>query len=195
MPQVSDLKDRIYQLTNNTYNDNFHMLNLLNDALNQLTDGAKLEGVQTINVVSGTDSYDLPATFKAPIALVDGSISAPNQVFDLVTIDDNNAGYVIFAGKMHLKPTINEDKTLTLYFYKYATPLVSDTDVPEIDAQYHDLLATYAAAMIMLLPAMKEYDKGLADRLLGRWEDGKKSFKESMMRKGKRTSVARRTVW
>ena len=195
MPNVAELKDRIFRATNHTYTDVFHMLALLNDALNQLTDGAKLEGSQTVSVVNGTGSYALPSTFKAPIALIEGEISAPTRVYDLVNIDENKYGYAIFNGQLHIKPKPTDAKTLTMYFYKYATQLAADTDTPEIDSQYHDLLSTYAAGMIMLLPDMKQYDKGLADRLMARWEDGKKSFRDSMMRKGKRTSVIQKVVW
>ena len=194
MPNLSALKDRVFKLTNGLYTDTFHMTDMLNDALNMLTDGAKLEGSSSVSVISGTSEYALPATFKAPITLIEGNISAPSQVYQLVSINEPKFGYAIFSTNLYLKPEPASDKTLTLYYYKYATQLENDEDLPEIDTQWHDLLSTYAAGMIALL-LKDQMDKGLADRYLARWEEGKESFKRSIDRKQKRTSVREKVVW
>lgn len=193
MPDLALLKDRIFYMTNHLYTDTVNMTNMINDAQNMLTDGAKLEGSSSIAVISGTGSYALPATFKAPITLVKGTIAEPDQVYDLVSIDEFKFGYSIFESLIYLKPLPQETMILTLYYYKYATQLTLDTDTPEIDTQWHDLLSTYAAGMIALL--LPDFDKGLADRYMQRWEEGKKAFKESMARKQKRTTVRQKIIW
>src|SRR5690348_5356427 len=139
MANVEQLKDRIFRATNHLYNDTFHMLDLLNDGLNMLVDGGKLRDVVTIPIVVGTNQYALPINFKAPGILQDET--DPNAVlpYELVGIGENRFGYAIEAGFIYIKPMPTQAVNLTHYYYKYATPLVEDTDIPtDIDVQYHN---------------------------------------------------------
>jgi hypothetical protein len=194
VPNLSQLIDRIFHNTGGTYTEKFHMTDLINDALSMLVDGAKLKGVQTIAVLSGIDAYALPTDFKSPSILQDQA--DPNGVipYNLVDISENSFGYAIADGDIILKPKPTQATTLTHYYYKYATPVVLGTDTPEIDSPYHFLLATYASAVILMLPSM-QVDKGLGDRMFGQWEEGKRSFLTDMARKTKASRVREKVIW
>lgn len=161
------------------------MDDLLNDAQYQLFEGAKLRTSVSIPLIIGTDTYPLPDNFKSPGQLLDAT--DPNNVYsyELVDISENKTGYAIEAGNIIIKPVPDQAKTLTHYYYKYPERMFNETDTPEIDAQYHDLLTQYAAAMILLLPTLQIQDKTLSDRYLKRWEEGKMTFISDMQRKNK----------
>lgn len=177
------------------YTDKYYMTDLINDAQNQLVEIAKLRGVQTIEVVQGVDSYALPENFKAPGTLIDTTEENCNVTYELVDITENRFGYAIENGNIVIKPIPQRNRTLTHYYYKYATQLYNPGDVPEIDPQYHDLLSTYAAGMILLLPTLQIQDKTLSDRYLNRWQEGKISFTNDMQRKNKATKGRTVNLW
>lgn len=185
MPNLEEIRTRVFRSTSGMYTDSYHMDDLINDALHQLVEGARLRGVQTISVLTGTNTYPLPEYFKSPGELL--YIESDNCIipYNLIDISSNQYGYSIEGNNMFIKPVPQEDRTLTHYFYKYATTLVSPEDVPEVDAQYHDLLAFYAAGMILLLPTLNIQDKTLSDRYLGRWQEGKANFIQDMQRRNK----------
>lgn len=194
MANLSLLKDRIFRNTGGTYTETYHMTDLINDALNMLVDGAKLKAVQSIPVVTETASYALPTNFKSPSILQDET--NPNGIvpYHLVDISENTFGYAIAEGNIILKPIPTQATTLTHYYYKYATPLEANADVPEIDAPYHFLLSTYASAVILTLPG-QQGDKGLGDRMFAQWEEGKTAFFADMARKNKITRTREKVVW
>jgi hypothetical protein len=194
MATVTQLKDRIYRSTNGQYTDSFHMLDLLNDALNMMVEGAKIRNKASVYVSSGANNYPLPADFKAPGILQDETEVNSIVPYELVDISENRFGYAIEAGYLYIKPNPTQDVTLTHYYYKYATTLVEDTDTPtEIDSQYHDLLSTYAIAMI--LPLLPNPDKGMIDRWWSRWQDGLKGFIESSSKKNRSSRAREKVVW
>lgn len=193
---LSDVKDRVFRLTNNIYNDTFHMRDLINSALTILSDDGKIESVQTYQVTAGNATYTLPSGFKSVRALVEGSIDNPSQVYDLVSLDSAEGGYALWGDSLTIKPTPEQDKTLNLYFYKYATQLVNDTD--ELESQfvgYVDVIASYAAAMILSLPGMDNVTRGLIDRYFSIWEDGKQRFKLDRSKSTKQATVRKVTNW
>lgn len=192
MPNVSQLLDRVIKATN--YTDRFNTVDLFNDALNQLIDGSKLEANINISVVADTSEYALPTDFKAPIALIEGDVASPHNIYPLINITEQRFGYSIYNGQIILKPPPAAATTLTLYYYKYATQLVEDEDIPEIDAQWHELLSTYAIGMIHMIPD-RNVDKGTVDRYMSRWEEGKLSFIQSMSRKNRRSRVREVNLW
>lgn len=194
MATIANLKDRIFRLTSHRYNDTFHMLDLINSAQGELVEGARLRDKQTISVVQGTASYALPNNFKSPGVVQDESNECV-VLYDLVDISENLPGYAIEGGSIVIKPTPSNDLTLTHYYYKYPATLVDDSDIPEIDEPYHDLLAVYAAGMILLLPELTITDKTLSDRLLKRWDEGKFDFIASMQRKNKSAKGRTVTNW
>lgn len=192
---LGQLKDRIFRMTNHIYNDTFHMTDLVNNALNALANDAKLEGEESIAVTANTANYALPALYKSPRALVEGTIDSPTRIYDLVAIDEISYGYSIWNGEIVVKPTPSESKTLKFYFYKYATPLTDDIDEPEIDSQYHEILAAYASAMILSLPGMDNVNRYLVDRYFQIWDEGAARFKADMAKKTKQTTVRKVEPW
>lgn len=190
---VADLKDRIFRATGGRYTDTFHMLDLLNDALNELVDGAKLRGKTTISVVADDNGYAKPADFKAAYLLQDETNPNGIAVYPLVSIGENAFGYAV-EDQIYLKPVPNTATTLTLYYYKYATQLSADSDTPEIDAQYHSALSDYAIWLIMLMPEMG-VDKGTTDRFMQSWDRSKQSFITAMTKKNKLSRVREKVVW
>lgn len=203
MANVAQLKDRIFRSTNYQYNETFHMLDLLNDALNIMVDGAKLRTKTTIYVSAGLNSYPLPDNFKAPGQLLDETQPNATLPYELVDIGENRFGYSIEAGNIYIKPVPTQDVTLTFYYYNYATPLVLDTDVPtDIDSQYHNLLATYAVSQI--IPLVKNdtttrysvMAANLADnRAWQQWKDGLSEFIQVMTKKNRSSKVREKIVW
>lgn len=187
---VADLKDRIIRGTNYVYNDSNYMLSLLNEAVNIMTNDAMLEASQEISVVSGTANYALPANFKSTRALVEGTLDNPTATYSLVAMDELSQGYSLWNGEIVLKPTPNADKTLNLYYYKWATELVEDTDTPDIDSHYHSALASYAIAMILSMPGI-EGERNVIDRHFGLFDQATARFKSDIS-KGKRLSTVRK---
>jgi hypothetical protein len=185
MPNLAELRARVHRATSGMYTDITYMDDLLNDAQYQLFEGAKLRTAVSIPVISGTDTYALPADFKSPGQLMDATDANNVYVYELVDITENKTGYAIESGNIVIKPVPDQDRTLTHYYYKYPARMYDEADTPEIDAQYHDLLTHYAAGMILLLPMLQIQDKTLSDRYLKRWEEGKMTFIADMQRKNK----------
>lgn len=191
---VSDLLGRVINSTGHKYEDRFQIISLLNEAQSILTDDAKLEASATVTMVVNQDQYPVPPDFKAPIALIHGTISNPDFIYPLVNIDENRFGYALFGGNLYIKPTPTESKTLNLYYYKHSAPLVADSDAPGFDSFYHYLLATYAIFNIMLIPGT-DFDKGIIDRARSEWETGRQNFLHAQSRKQKRSRVNEKVVW
>jgi hypothetical protein len=194
MAKVSDLKDKIFRATGHKYTDFIYMLQLLNDALTDLTDEAKLEDKVTINVVPGQDTYALPANFKTPRSLVDETTDKDlRQDYQLLDITENKYGYSIFNGNLIMKPVPQEQKDLSLYYYKFAADLVNDSDVPDIDQHYHNLLATYAIAMILgMQPDVPRWN---VEKYQADWIQGKRQFTAEMQKKRKLSRVRESIQW
>lgn len=193
MPTLVEIRERIFRATSGMYTDIYHMNDLINDAIAQLVDGARLRGVQSVPLVTGTDIYALPTDFKSPGDLLYQGINDDPIVYPLLDITSSGFGYAIEGSNIIIKPYPPEARTLTHYYYKYAATLIEDEDIPEIDPQYHDLPSFYASGMILLLPTLNIQDKSLADRYLRRWEDGKQAFIMDMKRKNK-SSVGRTVI-
>lgn len=192
---VGQLLDRVYKATGGKYNDRFDIVDLFNQAQSILTDDAKIEATSTVTTVINQDNYPLPADFKAPISLIDGTISNPNFIYPLINIDEHRFGHALFGSEIYIKPTPNEVKTLNLYYYKHPVALVLDADVPGFDPFYHYLLSTYAIYNIMLIPDSGNFDKGTYDRAYADWENGRQNFLKAQSRKQKRTRVNEKVVW
>jgi len=203
MSNVEQLKDRIFRGTNHLFNDTFHMLELINDGVDNLMDAGKLRKKTTINAVVGTNSYALPTDFKAPGILQDETNDNYVITYDLVGISENRFGYAIEAGYIYLKPSPIEDKVLTHYYYNYATSLVNDTDIPiEIDTQYHSLIALYAIAMIIPLVHKDTSTRyavmanNLAEtRAWQMWQDGLAGFVKANTKKNKNVRSREKVIW
>jgi hypothetical protein len=203
MANLAQIKDQVLRSVNYQYTDQFHIRDLINDAVTSLVDAGKLKKKATISVIAGTNNYALPTDFKSPGTLQDET--SPNAVlpYELVDISENRFGYAIESGYIYLKPVPSQALTLTHYYYNYPALLVADTDIPtEIDAQYHNVLGLYAIAMI--IPILKKDTStryavaaaNLADtRAWQMWQDGLKSFADANTRKNKNNRVRDKVVW
>lgn len=182
-------------MTNSIYSDQFHMRNLINDAINTLAGDAKIQASTAISVVADTGSYALPATYKSPIALVEGTLDNPLMVYNLVDPASYEHGYTLFNGELVVKPTPTANKTLNFYFYAYPAELVEDTDELTIEPRYGDAIAAYASAMILSLPGIEGVTKGLIDRYFAIWEEARAKFKADMQLKVKQATVRKTVMW
>lgn len=185
---VSELLERVYQATG--YTDRFYVLGLLNDALRSLTDAARMETTVTLTTKKGV--ADLPADFKAPIAVFEGTLSMPDALWEQVQWDDIREGYLLYGEQVHLRPAV--DKKLTLLYYRYAPELIEDEDVPAIDTRWHSLLATYATLLVQALPQV-EVDNNVRNLYRLEWEEGKRSFNESIARLHRKSRVREVNRW
>lgn len=193
--KLSELKERVFRLTNNTFYDTSHMRDLINSALTILSNEAKLEGQQTYTLTPGVAEYTLPTGYKSARALVEGTIDNPVQIYNLITIEELKFGFAVWNGKIVLKPTPTDEKTLNLYFYKYATQLVEDEE--ETDAAfegYGDVVASYAAAMILSLPGA-DHNRYLIDRYFAIWDEGRARFKADRAKQNRQASVRLVSQW
>jgi hypothetical protein len=203
MSNVAQLKDRIIRGTNHLYEDQFHMLDLINDGVSNMMDAAKIIKRTTISAVVGTNVYPLPADFKAPSNLQDETNDNYVINYDLVDISENRYGYAIESGFIYLKPSPLENKVLTHYYYNYAANLVNDSDIPtEIDAQYHNVIALYAISMI--IPLVKKdtstryavMANNLAEtRAWQMYQDGLQGFIRANAKKNKNSRAREKVVW
>lgn len=189
---VGSLLDRVYRAT--TYTDRFGIVDLFNDGMSQLTDDAKIEAEEPVALVVNQENYPLPADYKAPISLIDGTIASPNIVYPLVNISENKFGYSIYNGEILIKPAPSEAKSINFYYYKVPVTLVLDEDVPEFEPIYHYLLSSYAVYMISIMPDSK-VTQGMADRARAQWTEGLQLFSQSIARKNKRSRVNEKVVW
>lgn len=183
---VGELLERVYQQAGTQ--DRFFVLSLLNEALIQLTDGAKLEMSASINFING--EAPLPAAYKAPVLLLEGTIGRPVQVYRLSHLEEPGIGYTIYGNTLYIKPA--DSKTLTFYYYQYAPALTDNADVPIIAGQWHYLLATYAAAMITL---GKGLDKQMMEHLMEQWQGGRTQFLQSMQRERRKSRAREAVQW
>lgn len=192
---LAQLKERIMRNTNGLYNDQTYMKDLINEAIKQLSTESKVQASTTITTAAGTGSYALPADFKEVIAVMEGTIDEPTFIYPKVDIASFEIGYAIFNGYIYFKPTPADVRSINLYYYKFLSELSEETDTPEIDSRYHDILAAYASAMILSLPGMQGVTRATVDRHLAFWEEGRRNFQADMQRKNKVTSVRKVEGW
>ena len=192
---LRDLKDRIFQMTNGIYRDQEHMRVLVNQALIELAKAAKIQSTATITTTPGVGEYPLPADFKEAISLLEGTPDNPVMEWRLVDPMSSHGGYAIYGGNLIIKPTPQDSRTLTLFYYAYPPEMVSDTDDLPIDDRYGYAIAAYAAAMILSLPGMEGVSQGMIDRYFRLFEDAKARFVADMQRRNKRTTVRKVVDW
>lgn len=184
---LSQLLERVYRAAG--VQDRYFVTDLLNDALHQLTDGAKLEAAASINMVGGAGV--LPADFKSPIALIRGTMNEPEYKYPLVNYGEHldGEGYAIFTGQVYVGGGYGGN--LTLLYYRTVDDITPQIP-PGIDARWHHLLSTYAIGMCLLRAGA---DRSLIDRYLSLWEIGKTDFKQETARKRKRSRVREVNNW
>lgn len=189
---VAQLKERIFRGTQHKYTDQFHMVDLLNDALRMMTNDAKLEDITQISVINNVSNYAVPNNYKSPRSLVEGTLDNPTNIYQLMAIDEQGQGYAIWQNNLVLKPTPQESKTLNFYYYKWAAELINDEDVPDIDERYHSALTSYAIAMI--LPFI-DAPQWLINQHFNNWNQSLSDFRSDIAKKNKQGSVRKSQTW
>lgn len=185
---LRELKDRVFRLTGGVYRDQEHIRVLLNEAITQMSEGAKLQVEATITLVPGISRYTLPADFKSVIGLFEGETCDPCYAYDLVDPMDGQCGYGIYGDDLVFVPTPSDAKTLHFYYYAYPTEMLAETDLLPIDARYAQAVVSYAAAMILALPEVGG-TQALIDRYFMIWDGAQKRFKVDMQKRHKLASV------
>lgn len=190
---LGEILARTKRNINFVYNDGDHIKNLINEALTMIAADAKIQTQQTITLIPGQAEYALPANYKEPIAMIEGPLNDPYCNFPLTELNSYTSGFYIYGGNIVFRPIPQDGKTLTFYYYQYPDELLNENDVPDIDPRYHDVLATYAAAMVLSLPNIENVNNNLIERYFGIWEQRRAQFKIDTQRKHKQTSVRKVT--
>lgn len=121
-----------------------------------MSDWPWLQAKTNLSLADSTRTIDLPADFLRAIVLIDDDedmavpFIAPNKFFARLGNDTGNEGptpdaWTIFDNDIYLTPIpeANDTARLTLYYFKEATALSQDTDVPAFPDAYHWLLVEY----------------------------------------------------
>lgn len=185
---------RVRRLINYVYDDTQHMIDLINEGQTLLAADAKIQGSYEIQLQQDQSSYPLPKDFKEFISLFHGNISSPDHIYELSDIDSEECGVFIYNNELVFRPSPGSNEKVQLHYYKYPNELVEQDDEPEIDSRYHEVLATYAAAMILSLPGI-QVNSGLVDRYFAIWNERQANFKIEMQRKHKRNTVRKTENW
>lgn len=108
----------------------------------------------SITLVGGTESYALPADLGKLRALVlDGTRYRLREISSN-TAWENEGGlpgsgtprtFFIWGSNVLFRPIPDAAGTVTVYYHKTPTLLTNDTSTPEWDAQFHMILADFAA--------------------------------------------------
>jgi hypothetical protein len=108
------------------------------------------EATNDYSTVSGTATYSLPADFAKIRSVRDTGRQMEMASVGLRQIDQSSLSsgapryYAIDGSNLHLWPTPDGVYPLETRYWKLPAPLVADSDVPTIPADYHNLLI-YAA--------------------------------------------------
>lgn len=173
---LMQLREKVRNRAGISSGDQYIPSQVLDDAINQAIlqiDGEYhwpwLEATQTISLVDGTDTYALPADYRATRSMValntDSSNSvlpqvSPTQALSKVTTDVGfPMGYALYEGNIVLLPTPGAGYTLKHLYYRQSTELVNDTDEPLIPDLWHPAVVAAAAGNI----AMREELRGIKD--------------------------------
>jgi len=125
---------------NDTADIRLAFVDYLNTAQNKFAERDKIEAILTIIQVGSNVGYilnPLPTDFIGvnKIIFVNSSDDYKHRVlFSDYTIEKGN---IVIDGVY--------DGTFTIYYWKTPTPLVLDTDVPEISSRFHNYLAYFCA--------------------------------------------------
>lgn len=111
------------------------------------------EGSYDFSTVAGTAKYPLPAGWARLREMWDTSRNVPVHAVGLRDIDSGGlppqgppSYYALDGVNMHLWPTPDGIYPLELRYWVLPGPLVNDTDVPVIPANWHHLLVRFATA-------------------------------------------------
>lgn len=166
--QLSDLVSQVQLRVRDSAYSPSQITSLINDCQNDVFNEYRLLFMETTasfttvaNVADITNGAGLPVNFTQAIDLCDNTSGTPVLIpyKDIRLIDRLNWGshetiitipgpwecWYFYAETMNLDPAPATVYTLLLRYYKKATVLVADTDVPAIPSQFSELLVVGAA--------------------------------------------------
>jgi hypothetical protein len=177
--KLSDIRTQINLDIDESY-DNVVLNNWINRALDDLTSVAKREAKATL-----TSPYTLPTDLHEIVYVIQDG-----QTLEEVAVNDPyTTGYELWGNSLTLQHT--SDSPIDLYYFKRLTKLTNDTDVPEIEEEFHDLLILYALGHIQFED--EDYD----DRpdALGRYQARKQEYRQYIQKKRSIGRVNKKVVW
>lgn len=127
----------------------------LNDAQNQIANSVEYfteEAAYAFTTVAGTALVPWPADLSMARSVIDLTRHVQLQAVTLSDIDRSSASqgspyaYAMDGPNIHLYPTPDGAYSLELRYWQMPAPLVADTDVPSLPADWHKLLWIYAVA-------------------------------------------------
>lgn len=126
-------------------------------------DTMAIEGIGSVDTVSGTYQYNLSASYMCPDYLGVRAIYWNNLKLKPTRLEGDIWGYGdtkgtgqplnfrVWNGKIELDPTPSEAKTMQVYYYKKPTNSTTvPTGSPEVGSQYHMAIVYLACAYLTL---------------------------------------------
>jgi len=143
-----------------------------------------------------------PIAKKEKMLLLDATNQIPIDCFEIkhifvndrflnkLDIEDNNGiGYKVWGNAITLQ---NITGPIQLYYYRTLAKVFYNTDIPEIEEPYHDLLVYYAIGHLQF----KDEDyEDRADMLQQRYMPRKAEYKAFIDRRNKKSSVKSKVKW
>lgn len=136
---------------------------VLDDGYHRITSAFEwpwLSATASLNVTAGNGTVALPSDYRSGAALhmtatrVKLEQVGHNSAWDLFGGDlptgDAHTHFFLWDMAIELIPVPDTSETgrLTLRYYKTPTPLANDSDEPEWDESFHDLLVNFGAAYV-----------------------------------------------
>lgn len=148
----------------------------INRAIDDITPVAKKEKLVTISGGSlPTDLHDIA------IVIVNNT-----PLINLEVDDFESVGYKVWDNAITLQ---NIDGPITLYYYKKLNHLSFETDAPEFEEEFHDLIIYYVRSHIQFYDEDERADSRI---LYNQRKTEYENYKKSSKRKGK---IRERVIW
>jgi len=160
--QLSTIVSKVQRRIRDTGYSSSEITDYINDTQNDVFNEYKLPFMQATqnyatvaNVSDLTDGSGLPTNYVQALEVTNSS-NKTLTYFDVRELDNlntnsetNPSGWYFFADTIYLYPTPTSVQTLTLKYYKRPTELTADASVPEIPAEFEELLVVGAAYRVM----------------------------------------------
>lgn len=136
-------------------------------------EGSEFQVQLALQLVPGIYQYNLPSDFLRLQDVTYPVLATRLRVADLQQFDMTNplvsgppGMYLLYQRQIWLFPNPNQADTLLLHYLQNPPDMVNDTDVPQLNPNYYDLLVTYA--VIKAFEAEDDYEA--AQYFQGKWQ-------------------------
>lgn len=116
----------------------------INDAIGDLAVISKVKKTVAISLVTGTNTYVLPADFLG-LASIEQPLIVTGNPLDLESYGFPYA-FSLWGTNLIVKPTPQRDSAQTMYYYGIPKVLQFGTDIPDIPAAHHKAIVFYAVS-------------------------------------------------